>query len=347
MDSIIRPIEWTGNSLRLLDQRKLPREEIYVEISEPEEVILAIVNMVVRGAPAIGVSAGFGVALASQKVSDKSYEEAVKYIKQFCIALSGARPTAVNLRTVVERMLNVLDELMPYQSITERLIKEANNVQNETVKSDIDMSNLGSTLIPKDSTVLTHCNTGPLATSGYGTALGVIRKAWELGRIKHVFATETRPWLQGSRLTLWELKRLGVPATLIVDSAAGHLMNQGYVDCVLVGADRITANGDVANKIGTLNLAIIANSLGIPFFVVAPMTTLDFQLVDGNEIHIEERDPREITEFLGEAISPPGAEARNFAFDLTPNGYVDAIITDLGVVRKPYINSLKDLTEYG
>ncbi|MCH2525626.1 MAG: S-methyl-5-thioribose-1-phosphate isomerase [Dehalococcoidia bacterium] len=346
MDSI-SPILWTGDSLRLLDQRKLPGEEIYVEISEPEEVIRAIADMVVRGAPAIGVTAGFGVALASQTVINKSHEEAVAYMKEFCSLLGKSRPTAVNLITVVDRMLKVIDKLMPYESMSQALIKEADNVQNETLVSDMNMAELGSKLIDIDSTVLTHCNTGPLATSGYGTALGVIRRAWELGRIKHVFATETRPWFQGSRLTMWELKRLGVPATLVVDSAIGHLMNQGYIDCVLVGADRITANGDVANKIGTLNLAIIANSLGIPFFVVAPVTTLDSQLLEGTEIHIEERDPREITELFGESISPPEIDSINFAFDVTPNDYIDAIITDLGIVKKPYINSIKDLNEYG
>ncbi len=347
MDSIIRPIEWTGNSLRLLDQRKLPGKEIYVEISEPEEVIVAIAKMIVRGAPAIGVTAGFGVALASCKVSDKAHGEAVNYLKKFCDALSKSRPTAVNLTAVVERMLDVIENIQPHESISKVLIEEANNIQNETVIADINMAELGSGLIPLNSTVLTHCNTGPLATSGYGTALGVIRKAWELGRVEHVFATETRPWLQGSRLTLWELKRLGIPSTLIVDSAVGHIMKQGYIDCVVVGADRITANGDVANKIGTLNLAIVSNSLGIPFFVVAPTTTLDLDIFDVNQIQIEERDPREITEFLGEPVSPPSVNVRNFAFDVTHNDYVDAIITEVGIARKPYANSLKDLIRNG
>jgi methylthioribose-1-phosphate isomerase len=343
----INTIEWTGKSLRLLDQRKLPEAEIYLEISDPEGVAVAIKDMVVRGAPAIGVAGAFGVALAASKCVGLDISTCTQYIRNIAISIGDSRPTAVNLRSSVDRMLSILDKAGPSDHLYDLLLEEAIYIKDETFASDLRMAEFGSDIIPEGANVLTHCNTGPLATSGYGTAIGVIRRAWEIGKIKQVFATETRPWLQGARLTTWELKRLGIPFTLVVDSAAGHLMARGEVDCVVVGADRITANGDVANKIGTLGLAIMSNKLGIPFFVVAPRTTLDLASKNGDAIDIEERDPSEITDFMGKRITPYGINVRNLSFDVTPNNYIDAIVTDLGVASKPYIGSLRGLVGNG
>ena len=339
--SDVTPIAWQDGQLCLLDQSRLPHEVSYVHLSTAEEVARAIREMRVRGAPAIGVTAAYGMALAAAQ------SRTVDALRDAARLLAASRPTAVNLRWAVERMMRVAEQAPHDADLATCLLAEASELHRETLESDRRLSALGAALIEPGSSVLTHCNTGALATGGYGTALGVVRWAWEEGRVQHVLATETRPWLQGARLTTWELARLGIPATLVVDSAAAALMAGGRVQCVITGADRIAANGDTANKIGTLSLAVLANHYGVPFYVAAPVSTIDMSAASGDDIPIEERPAAEVTQAGGAPTAPEGTAAWNPAFDVTPGGLIAAIITDCGVARPPYERMLAEVTNRG
>ena len=305
----------------------------------------AIRTMVIRGAPAIGVAAAMGVALgiAGADPAD-SLDDQMEII---CAELASTRPTAVNLFWGISRMKKLYAELrgLPYDAIRDALIREAILVREEDIAINRAIGRHGADLIPDGATVLTHCNAGALATAGYGTALGVIRAAVESGKKIGVYADETRPFLQGARLTVWELQHDGIPATLITDNMAGHFLHSGEIACIVVGADRIAANGDVANKIGTYSVAVLARENNVPFYVAAPISTLDLTLPDGTAIPIEERNAREVTHVFGTQVAPTGTDVRNPAFDVTPNRYVTAIITEKGVARAPYESSLRDLAQ--
>jgi len=324
----VTPLRWDGRSLFLLDQRLLPRQEVWIECRTPSEVAEAIRTMVVRGAPAIGVSAAFGMAMAAQHGDD--LHVAGKELRE-------ARPTAVNLAWAIDRMLRV------HAEGTGDLTLEAQNILTEDVAANRRMGEYGAQLLGAQSTVLTHCNAGALATGGYGTALGVIRAAVEAGKRVAVFADETRPYLQGARLTAWELQRDGIDVTLITDSMSGHFFQQGKFDAVLVGADRIAANGDAANKIGTYTVAVLAHAHGVPFYVAAPVSTIDPHCPTGAEIPIEERSALEVTDIGGTRMAPEGIQVRHPAFDVTPARLITAIITERGVLRAPYTQSIAAL----
>lgn len=347
---MIKTIEWTDEGIRMLDQRLLPTEEKYLMLRSYEEVAEAIKKMVVRGAPAIGVSAAMGLALgASQSVgtSVADLEDDFTYMSQ---VMSQTRPTAVNLFWAIERMRETFqrekDAGQEPEAIKARLIEEARNIFKEDIQANRAIGRFGAELISDGDTVLTHCNAGALATAGdYGTALGVIRGARDAGKRVAVIADETRPFLQGLRLTAWELAQDNIPVTVITDNMAGHVMKSGKVNVVVVGADRIAANGDAANKIGTYMVAVLAKKHGIPFYVAAPITTLDLSLKSGEEIPIEERDGREITHIGDKQLGPDGVQVHNPAFDVTPNDLIAAIITDKGVARAPYVDSLRILAE--
>ena len=336
----IRPILWVGDKLELLDQTRLPQEQISLEIHRYQEAVEAIRNMRVRGAPAIGVTAAYAMALAARQIEAADRAEFLLRLNEAAVEITSARPTAVNLQWAVRRMLRVAEEEGDFVSAPARLLTEAQHVQEEDEEINRRMGDFGKELLPDGSSVLTHCNTGALATSGFGTALGVIRASWEEGKRFEVYNTETRPFLQGARLTAWEFQQLGIPATLIVDSAAGMLMERGRIGCVITGADRIAANGDTANKIGTYSLAVLARENSIPFYVAAPTSTIDLSLNTGEEIQIEERPAEEVTQIQGVATAPPGVSVINPAFDVTPHHYVSAIITEAGVARPPYHESL-------
>lgn len=338
--SDVKAIEWEFGKLKLLDQTKLPLETTTLELREYREAIDAIKEMRVRGAPAIGVVAAYAVAMAARSIHAHDHQEFVALLRESGREIASARPTAVNISWAVERMLQVAEAEADMGQIRARLLAEAKRIHGEDEEINRRIGKLGRELMPDGGTVLTHCNTGALATGGYGTALGVIRASWEDGRRFQVFATETRPFLQGARLTAWELVQLGIPSTLIVDSSAGLLMRRGEVDCVIVGADRIAANGDVANKIGTYSLSVLAKEHGLPFYVAAPTSTIDLAISSGDEIDIEERRPEEVTRFGGTQTAPEGIGVRNPAFDITPHEYVTAIITENGIVRKPYSENL-------
>lgn len=323
MSDAVEPIRWTGTSLRLLDQRELPRSVSYLECTTPEQVAEAIHAMAVRGAPAIGIAAAFGLVLAVQR--DPSSFDAAREV------LANSRPTAVNLRWALARMARV----WAHSRSVSGLEAEAQRIFDEDLAQNHRMGELGAELLPPAATVITHCNTGALATAGHGTALGVIRSARDAGRLARVFNTETRPWLQGARLTAWELHQEKIPAKLIADGAAAHLMSREKIDWVIVGADRIAANGDTANKIGTYSLAVAARRHGVKFMVVAPSGTFDLSIPDGSHIPIEERLARELTEFRGEAVSPAGYDAFNPVFDVTPAELIDAIVCERGVIEQP------------
>ncbi len=337
----VTPIEWQDGRLCLLDQSRLPHEVSHVHLATAEEVARAISEMRVRGAPAIGVTAAYGMALAA------AHSRTIDALRSDAQLLAASRPTAVNLRWAIERMMRVAEQATHDTDLAAHLLAEASELHRETLESDRRLSALGAALIEPGSSVLTHCNTGALATGGYGTALGVIRWAWEQGRVQHVLATETRPWLQGARLTTWELARLGMPATLIVDSAAAALMASGGVQCVITGADRIAANGDTANKIGTLSLAVLASQYGVPFYVAAPVSTIDLSAASGSDIPIEERPSAEVTQAGGAPTAPEGTTAWNPAFDVTPGRLIAAIITDGGVARPPYERTLAEVSSRG
>jgi methylthioribose-1-phosphate isomerase len=344
---MIKTVEWTDAGVRFIDQTKLPTEELYVTCKTYEEVADAIRTMIVRGAPAIGVSAAMGVALGVRESQAKDGAELQREFAQICEVLAGTRPTAVNLFWAIRRMQQKFAEIsdQPIATIKQSLIAEAQRVLAEDIASNQAMGQHGSVLMPASGAVLTHCNAGALATAGYGTALGVIRAAVDSGKKLQVFADETRPFLQGSRLTAWELMKDHIPTTVISDNMAGAMMRRGKIDAVIVGADRIAANGDVANKIGTYTVAVLAKENGIPFYVAAPFSTVDLETRTGDDIPIEQRASLEVTHFAGKQITPDGVGIENPAFDVTPHQYVTAIITERGVVREPYQQSLAELAQ--
>jgi methylthioribose-1-phosphate isomerase len=347
---MIKTVEWTNEGVRMLDQRLLPDEETYLTLRSYEEVAEAIRKMAVRGAPAIGISAAMGIALgASQSVgtSVADLEDDLSYI---CEVLGQTRPTAINLFWAIERMRAHFNHEKArrrnVEELKQSLIDEAQRILEEDIEANRAIGRYGAELIKDGATILTHCNAGALATAGdYGTALGVIRGARDAGKRVAVIADETRPFLQGLRLTAWELAKDDIPVTVITDNMAGHVMKQGKVDAVVVGADRIAANGDAANKIGTYMVAVLAKEHNIPFYVAAPLTTLDLSLSTGAEIPIEERDSREITHIGNTRLAPEGVSVHNPAFDVTPNELISAIITDRGVARPPYKETLRSLAE--
>ncbi len=344
---MIKTLEWTDQGVVMIDQRLLPTEESYPVFKTYKEVAWAIREMVIRGAPAIGVAAAMGVALGARDAKTDDADELDKAFDQICEEIGSTRPTAVNLFWAIERMRELYAglrmEKTPLDEIRSRLIAEANRMHDEDVEANRAIGAHGAELIPDGATVLTHCNAGALATAGYGTALGVIRAAVEAGKRVAVYADETRPFLQGARLTAWELSRDGIPVTVITDNMAGHFLRRGDIDCVVVGADRIAANGDVANKIGTYSVAVLARENDIPFYVAAPVSTLDLNLQSGDQIPIEERDEREVTHVKDVRLAPEGIKIANPAFDVTPNRYIAAIITERGVARPPYQENLKRL----
>ncbi|MGA8595833.1 MAG: S-methyl-5-thioribose-1-phosphate isomerase [Bryobacteraceae bacterium] len=335
----IETIEWTREGVVMIDQTRLPRETVYVTCGTYVEVAAAIRTMVIRGAPAIGVAAAMGVALGALKARNLEAEMPV-----ICETLAKTRPTAVNLFWAIDRMRRLYESLRgsELEQVRARLISEAQLIKQEDIQINEAIGRNGAPLIPDRKTVLTHCNAGALATAGYGTALGVIRAAVESGKNIDVFAGETRPFLQGARLTAWELQQDRIPATVITDNMAGHFLKSGRIGCVVVGADRIAANGDVANKIGTYSIAVLAKENNIPFYVAAPISTLDLSLASGSEIPIEERPASEVTHVAGVQLAPEGIGAANPAFDVTPNRYVTAIITERGVARAPYEETLRN-----
>ena len=335
------PIDWRGNLVRILDQTRLPGEEVYLEMADHQAVAEAILNLRVRGAPAIGVAAAYGMALGAGQITTTDRAEFLEKLEAIRQTLADTRPTARNLFWALERLEQTARAGPDTGQIKTALAAEAVKIHAEALAADMALSRLGAGLIPEGATVLTHCNTGPLATAGYGTALGVIRQARDHGKRIRVFATETRPLLQGARLTTWELQQTDIPATLITDSMAGHFIHRGEISCVIVGADRIAANGDTANKIGTYTLAVLAKENGIPFYVAAPTSTIDPRVASGEAIRIEERSPKEVTHIRGLAIAPEGFPAANPAFDVTPQRYLTAIITEKGIVRKPYGKGIK------
>ncbi len=348
---MFKTIEWTHDGVRLIDQTKLPREEVYLMCRTYQEVAEAIRGMIIRGAPAIGVAAAMGVALGVKNSQAKTIAELRAEFEVIAGMISRTRPTAVNLFWAVERMRRVFDESLAgplpeaatLEAVKSRLVEEAQRVLAEDIAINQAMGQHGAALLPDAGIVLTHCNAGALATGGYGTALGVIRAAVAAGKKIRVYADETRPFLQGARLTAWELAQDGIPVTLITDNMAGHFMKAGEIKAVIVGADRIAANGDVANKIGTYSVAVLAHENGIPFYVAAPISTLDLKLASGDQIPIEERSSAEVTQLAGISIAPANVEARHPAFDVTPHRYVTGIVTERGVARPPFTESLKKL----
>jgi methylthioribose-1-phosphate isomerase len=339
---MIETIQWTDQGVVMIDQRRLPREEVYVTCRNYREVADAIRTMVIRGAPAIGVAAAMGVALGVLQADAQRLDAEFETI---CSTLAATRPTAVNLFWAIEGMRKLYATLRgsPVDAIRKRLIGEAQQIKLDDIAINEAMGKHGAPLVPDGKTVLTHCNAGALATAGYGTALGVIRAAVAAGKKIDVFADETRPFLQGARLTAWELQHDGIPTTIITDSMAGHFLKSGRIGCVVVGADRIAANGDVANKIGTYSVAVLAKENGVPFYVAAPISTLDLALESGDRIPIEQRPADEVTHVFGTAVAPEGIAVENPAFDVTPHRYVAGIITERGVARPPYTESLRRL----
>jgi len=343
---MIQTLEWTEGGVRFIDQTKLPGEETYLTCATYLQVADAIRTMVVRGAPAIGVAAAMGIALGVKHSKAGSAGELKRELDEICDVIGKTRPTAVNLFWAIQRMQEKFERIRirPMAQIKRKLIEEAQRMHAEDIAANQAMGRHGATLMPSSGGVLTHCNAGALATAGYGTALGVIRAAVEAGKKIHVYADETRPFLQGSRLTAWELMKDGIPTTVISDNMAGAMMKQGKIGAIVVGADRIAANGDVANKIGTYTVAILAKEHGLPFYVAAPLSTIDFACAEGSGIPIEQRNAREITHFAGRQMVPEGVSVENPAFDVTPAEYVSAIITERGVARAPYGDSLLKLS---
>ena len=368
---MFKTIEWTEDGVRMIDQTRLPTAEVYRTCRTYEEVAEAIRSMVIRGAPAIGVAAAMGIALGVKRSHAESVQELRAEFEKIAETISKTRPTAVNLFWAVKRMRGFFEKLLGcsgdvliadrpgaigvrrsetaategerIENVKARLVEEAQRVLTEDIAANEAMGGHGAALLGDSATVLTHCNAGALATGGYGTALGVVRAAVAAGKKIHVFADETRPFLQGARLTAWELAKDGIPVTLITDSMAGHFMKQSKIQAVIVGADRIAANGDVANKIGTYTLAVLARENRIPFYVAAPLSTIDLTLASGEEIPIEERSPAEVTRWAGVQTAPENVEARHPAFDVTPHRYVTALITERGIAREPYTESLRAL----
>jgi methylthioribose-1-phosphate isomerase len=342
---VIQTLEWTNTGVVFIDQTKLPTEEVYVTCTTHQQVADVIRNMVVRGAPAIGVAAAMGIALGVKNSKAETGADLRKDFDQICETIRQTRPTAVNLFWAIRRMTEKFETLRvrPIAQIQQALIEEAQRMHAEDIAANQAMGRHGATLMPSSGGVLTHCNAGALATAGYGTALGVIRAAVEAGKKIHVYADETRPFLQGSRLTAWELMKDGIPTTVISDNMAGVMMQQGKIGAIVVGADRIAANGDVANKIGTYTVAVLAKEHDIPFYVAAPISTVDLATPDGGKIPIEQRSAREVTHIAGKQMVPDGVQIENPAFDVTPAKYVAAIITERGIARAPYEQSLSEL----
>ena len=342
---MIETLEWTDSGVRFIDQTKLPNEETYVNCTTHQQVAGIIRDMVVRGAPAIGVAAAMGVALGIKNSKADNVLSLQKEFDEIAGLIGKTRPTAVNLFWAIQRMREKFQSIQnkPIPEIKHLLVEEAKRMHAEDIAANQAMGRHGATLMPTSGGVLTHCNAGALATCGYGTALGVIRAAIEQGKKIHVYADETRPFLQGSRLTAWELMKDGIPTTVISDNMAGAMMKQGKIGAIVVGADRIAANGDVANKIGTYTVAVLAKEHGIPFYVAAPFSTIDLATPDGSGIPIEQRNPREVTHFAGKLVTPEGVGIENPAFDVTPSKYVTAIITEGGIARAPYEESFRRL----
>jgi methylthioribose-1-phosphate isomerase len=348
---MIPTLAWTPEGVRFIDQTKLPLEESFVLAATYEQVAEAIVAMVVRGAPAIGVSAAYGIALGALHTKAATPLEFAPEFDRICARLAATRPTAVNLFWAIDRIKRLFANLLASGAtlvqIQQRILAEADAMYNEDIAACKTMGAFGAELLPQEGGVLTHCNAGALAICGYGTALGVIRSAVEQGKRIHVFADETRPFLQGARLTAWELMASNIPTTVICDNTAASLMRQGRIQAVVVGADRIAANGDTANKIGTYNVAILAKEHAIPFYVAAPWSTIDLATATGDSIPIEERSPLEVTHHGGKQLTPNGVGICNPAFDVTPAKYVTAIITERGVLRAPYAESLREMQLVG
>src|ERR1700688_306685 len=342
---MIQTLEWTDSGVRFIDQTKLPTEETYVTCKTYEQVADAITTMIVRGAPAIGVAARMGIALGVKNSKAETVGDLKRDFDKICGVIGETRPTAVNLFWAIRRMQEKFERLRirPVAQIQQELVEEAQRMHAEDIAANRAMGRHGATLMPSEGGVLTHCNAGALATAGYGTALGVIRAAVESGKKIHVYADETRPFLQGSRLTAWELMKDGIPTTVIADNMAGAMMRQGKIGAIVVGADRIAANGDVANKIGTYTVAVLAKENGIPFYVAAPISTVDMECPDGSKIPIEQRNAREVSHIAGKQMVPDGVSIENPAFDVTPAKYVGAIITERGIARAPYDESLRRL----
>jgi methylthioribose-1-phosphate isomerase len=344
---MIQTMEWTNEGVRFIDQTRLPLEEVYVTCRTYQEVADAIRNMIVRGAPAIGVAAAMGIALGVKHSKAPDTASLRNELGQICRAIGQTRPTAVNLFWAIRRMQQKFESVagQGVQQIKASIVDEAQQMLHEDIAANRAMGRHGAALLPSSGGVLTHCNAGALATCGYGTALGVIRAAVESGKQIHVFADETRPFLQGARLTAWELVKDGIQTTVIADNMAGAMMNKGKIKAVVVGADRIAANGDVANKIGTYSVAVLAREHGIPFYVAAPWSTVDMNTANGEQIPIEQRSHKEVTHHGGMQMTPDGVLVENPAFDVTPSKYVTAIITERGVAKAPYGQSLKELAE--
>ncbi|MGB2765291.1 MAG: S-methyl-5-thioribose-1-phosphate isomerase [Candidatus Aminicenantaceae bacterium] len=338
-------IEWDKDKVIMIDQRKLPKEEVYVECKDSNQVAEAIEKMIIRGAPAIGVAAAYGVALGLLNV--KKEENLDEEFNRIILRLGKTRPTAHNLFWALERMKETFDKnrRLSLSWIKQKMIQEAQDIERRDIKTNKKIGSWGKSLLKDGQSILTYCNTGALATAGYGTALGVIRAACHEGKGIHVFAAETRPFLQGARLTCWELGREKITVTLITDNMAGHLMQEGEISLVITGADRIARNGDTANKIGTYTLAVLAKEHGLPFYIVAPLNTVDFNLTGGSEIKIEERNPQEVREIGDQCLALPSVNVKNPAFDITPSRYISAIITEKGIVRPPYGKNLEEMRE--
>ena len=343
----IKPIEYSNGVCRMIDQRLLPAQEVWLDYSDYQGVAEAIQTMVVRGAPAIGVAAAFGAAFAAAAIDANDFDEFEARFIPCCDVLAATRPTAINLFWALERMQRVAREqrALPISQLQQYLLNEALEIAAEDERINRAMGQHGQVLFPQQGRILTHCNAGALATGGYGTALGVIRAAVEAGKQIEVYADETRPFWQGARLTAWELQQDDIPVTVICDNMAGYLMQQGKIDAVIVGADRITANGDVANKIGTYTVAVLAKEHGIPFYVAAPLSTIDLNLADGSQIPIEQRDAREVTHCGGQQLVPDGVAVYNPAFDVTPARLVTVIITEQGIAQGDYLTQLARLVE--
>ena len=339
----MQAIEWLGNRVRILDQTKLPREEVYLELNHYQDIASAITELKIRGAPSIGVAGGYGVALGALEIESESTDEFLEKLRGISQTLAATRPTARNLFRAIDRMEQVAAAGEDIEQTKRALIDQAVKIHSEEVAATKRLSQLGAELIQDGFTILTHCNAGPLATTGYGTALGVIKWAKEQGKKIKVVATETRPLLQGARITTWELKKADIPVTLITDSMAGYFISRGEINCVIVGADRIAANGDTANKIGTYSLAVLAKENGIPFYVAAPTSTIDRSLASGDEIPIEQRSQEEVTHIQGVSIAPEGIQAANPAFDVTPHRYITAIITERGIITEPFGEGIKGI----
>lgn len=342
---MIPTIKWEDNYIYLIDQRKLPNRKERFVCRTVQDVIAAIREMAIRGAPAIGVAAGMGLALGAQSIDTENYGIFRKRFLEMGEQMKSARPTAVNLKWAVERMIKIVEGMHDGQveEIKQIIIKESQTILERDIEINHKIGQRGLALVPNTATILTHCNAGALATGGYGTALGVIRAASEAGKDIHVFVDETRPLLQGMRLTAFELREDNIPATVIVDSAAGYLMRKKRIDLVITGADRIASNGDMANKIGSYQLAVLAKENKIPFYVAAPLSSFDLDLENGDLIPIEEREPEEVLSFAGHLVGPEGVNAYNPAFDITPAQYISALITEKGVLTPPYRSGIKDL----